>query len=169
MAWKLCYPHPLGASSHVSTGWHAPLLPNPGAELSTGLHETGGLPGNWALDFLAPAGTLVLAVEAGTITRLSGHDPKAGVFPGRVFGWNTYLTTPDELVYFYTHQGRRFVDVDQKVRRGEAIGIVGAPPSSFEWTQHTHLGVTFPAPPHPRSSQRAIVNVGLAPRVKVPA
>lgn len=161
---KLCYPHPKDADSHVSVGWHPPIRGL--GPLSTGLHETSGLAHNWALDFMAKGGTKILAVEAATVWKLSGHDPKDGVIDGDIFGWNTYLMTKDGLIYFYTHQGSRSVKVGDRVVRGQIIGVVGKWPDD-PGRSHTHLGVTFPAPPHPRSSQRAIVNVGEAPRLAV--
>lgn len=107
------------------------------------LHETAGLPGNWALDFMAPGGTRVLAVEAGEITRLSGHNPDEGVIDGDIFGWNVYLTTPAGRMYFYTHLGNRDVRVGEKVNAGTIIGHVGHWPGD-EPRSHTHLGVTHP-------------------------
>ena len=68
----LCYPHPKGLG-----------LRRPPA---SDLHETAGLPGNFALDFMAPGGTPVLAPEAGTIFKLSGHDPSEGVLGADIFG-----------------------------------------------------------------------------------
>jgi len=143
---RLCYPHPKGSKSTVNEKW---------------IHETGGLAHNWALDFMAPGGTPVLAVEAGTIWRLSGHDPAGGV-NGDIYGWNTYLMTRDGLMYFYTHQDLRFVKLGQRVKRGDIIGRVGQWPGD-PGRSHTHLGVTHPM--GMRASQRAIKNVAEAPRI----
>jgi len=146
----LCYPHPKGATSVVAGG------------VPKGLHPTAGLAHNWALDFLAHGGTPVLAVEKGTIWKCSGHDPAEGVIGGDIYGWNTYLLTPDGLMYFYTHQSERFVRVGDKVAKGAIIGTVGHWPHD-EGRSHTHLGVTHPM--GDRASRRAILNVADAPRV----
>lgn len=146
---KLCYPHPRGSASHV-----------PGGE--NDLHQTAGLPGNWALDFLAPGGTPVLAVEDGRITRFSGHDPADGVRDGDIFGWNVYVEAPDKVEYFYTHLGTRTMHVGDKVKRGKVIGAVGHWPDD-PGRSHTHLGCTHPM--GEKASKRAICNVLEAPKV----
>jgi murein DD-endopeptidase MepM/ murein hydrolase activator NlpD len=148
---SLVYPHPKGAASTVSGG------------IPGGLHPTVGLAHNWALDFMAPGGTPVLAVEKGTIWRLSGHNPNEGVIGGSICGWSTYLLTPDGLIYFYTHQGERYVQLTEKVRKGQVIGKVLSWPHD-PGRSHTHLGVTHPM--GDRASKRAIQNVGKAPHVK---
>jgi murein DD-endopeptidase MepM/ murein hydrolase activator NlpD len=127
---KLVYPHPLGTASH----------PPPRSDL----HQTAGLPGNWALDFMAPGGTRFLAPETGTITRLSGHNPSEGVIDGDIYGWNIYLTAPSGIWYFATHLGNRDVKVGQKVTAGTILGHVGMWPHD-PGRSHTHLGVTHPA------------------------
>ena len=145
---KLCYPHPRGASSIVN---------------EKALHPTAGLAHNWALDYMAPGGTEVLAVESGTVWKCSGHDPATGVHDGDIYGWNVYLITRDGLVYFYTHLGERYVKYGQKVLKGEVIGKVGHWPHD-EGRSHTHLGVTHPV--GDRASKRACLNVAEAPHVK---
>lgn len=127
----LVYPHPAGL------GLHRP--PN------SDLHETAGIPGNFALDFMAPGGTPFLAPQASTVSRLSGHDPAEGVLDGDIFGWNIYLTTsPGKVVYFATHLGDRHVTVGEKVKLGQLLGHVGHWPGDPD-RSHTHLGITHPA------------------------
>lgn len=126
----LDYPHP--------NTWNGP------APTESDLHQTAGLADNWALDFMAPGGTQVLSPEAGTIFKLSGHDPTAGVVGGDIFGWNVYVHTPAGLLYFMTHLGDRDVQVGQSVRAGDIIGHVGHWPND-PGRSHTHLGVTDPA------------------------
>ncbi|HLY83721.1 MAG TPA: M23 family metallopeptidase [Acidimicrobiales bacterium] len=146
----LCYPHALP--------WKGPAPP------ASDLHETAGIPGNWALDFMAHGGTTILAPEDCTVTRLSGHDPKEGdLGAAGIFGWNTYLETHDGLLYFLTHQGSRAVHVGQKVKLGEIIGVVGHWPND-EPRSHTHMGVTHPD--GVKASQVAICKVAEAGRVK---
>lgn len=124
------------------------------------LHPTLGLAYNWALDFMAPGGTPVLAVEEGTIWKLSGHDPAQGVVLGSVFGWNVYLHTKSGLLYFYTHLGVRNVKLGQKMKPGGLIGYVGNWPGD-PGRSHTHLGVTHPVTA--AASKAQIVRVSKAP------
>jgi len=145
---NLCYPHPLGSRSTVNTKY---------------IHQTGGIAHNYALDYMAPGGVNVLAVEAGTIYRLSGYEPGTGVHQGSVYGYNIYLQTKDGLMYFYTHMDRRYVSVGQKVKKGDIIGRVGQWPGD-PGRSHTHLGVTHPM--GDKASRRACLNVAEAPRVK---
>jgi murein DD-endopeptidase MepM/ murein hydrolase activator NlpD len=144
---RLAYPHPAGARSHYDP--HA-------------LHDTGGLPGNRALDFLAPGGTPVVASQTGIVSRLSGHDPVHGVYPGAVFGWSVYIGCPDGF-YFATHMGARYCHVGQHVVPGTLLGRVGHWPHD-EGRSHTHLGFTAHA--GRKASRRRIEAVGLAPHVK---
>ena len=128
----------------------------------TGLHDTGGIAGNVALDFMAPGGTQVVAPQAGVISRLSGHDPVNGVYPGAVFGWSFYLTTIDGF-YFCTHLGVRYCHVGLHVAPGMLLGLVGHWPHD-EGRSHTHLGFTAHA--GRKQSTKRIEAVGVAPRMK---
>ena len=108
------------------------------------LHETDGLPGYWALDFICKAGLGVVSPEAGTITRFSGHDPSDDHADSiGAFGWSTYITTPGAYVYFITHQGRRYptLRVGMKVQPGDLIGYVG---DQRYRPDHAHVGVHSP-------------------------
>jgi murein DD-endopeptidase MepM/ murein hydrolase activator NlpD len=128
-ALKRVYPHPLGALSEVCQG----------------LHPTAGLYGNWAIDFCAPGGTKVLAVENATITKLSGRDPASGANQTiGIFGWSIHYETPEGYRYFSTHYGSRSpLQVGQHVDAGQVVGTVGHWPGD-ESRSHTHLGVTSP-------------------------
>lgn len=130
----LVYPHPVGTPNTRING--AP--PPPG-----NVHDTKGLAGNIALDFMAPGGTMVLAPEAGTITALTGRDPATGVHDGDIFGFSIHLVTAGGLEYFATHLGDRTVHKGQPVRPGDVIGHVGHWPND-PGRSHTHLGVTHP-------------------------
>lgn len=145
---KLVYPHAKSSTSSVNDPY--------------GLHPTGGLAGNWALDFMAPGGTRIVAPQAGIVHRLSGHNPVDGVFPGAVFGWSTYIDCADGF-YFLTHQGVRYVHVGQHVQPGTLIGLVGHWPH-YEGRSHSHLGFTAHA--GRKASVARIEAVGHAKRVK---
>jgi murein DD-endopeptidase MepM/ murein hydrolase activator NlpD len=107
------------------------------------VHQTGGIRGNYALDFLAGPETPVLAPEAGVITRLSGHDPATGLHGSNrdVFGWSIYMRVPLRGFYYSTHYGRVIVHEGQQVRAGQVVGYVGRWPYDTP-RSHTHLGYT---------------------------
>jgi murein DD-endopeptidase MepM/ murein hydrolase activator NlpD len=120
-----------------------PIYLHPKGEFTrrpTFIHPTSGLPGNWALDFMAPGGTTILAPQDGWVTRWSGHDPREGVVNGDIFGWNTYFTVPDGW-YFLTHQAGRLVHPGKWVKKGTPIGLVGHWPFD-PGRSHSHLGFT---------------------------
>lgn len=127
------------------------------------LHETGGIPHNWALDFICKAGAGIVAPEAGLIDRFSGHDPSDDTADARgVFGWTTYLRTPAGYEYFITHQGRRYptLRVGMHVQAGDLLGYVGD--QRFR-PDHAHVGVT--SPKGDADAKQRIVAVSKAPRV----
>ncbi len=140
------------------------LYPVPAAKRppATDLHETGGLPGNWALDYLAPAGSLVLSPVDGKVTRWSGHDPATGEHPGAVFGWTIYLEGQKLAPVFVTHLGKRLARVGARVCRGKPIGEVGAWPGD-PGRSHCHLGVTAATV---ESSKEAALAIAQALRVR---
>lgn len=121
---KLCYPHPAISGTYVGQG----------------LHQTTGIYGNWAIDFMAHGGTPVLAVERARITRFSGHDPS--IPPNHsagIWGWSIYYESVTGYHYFSTHYGARTCQVGQIVEVGTQIGIVGNWPGD-SGRSHTHLG-----------------------------
>lgn len=128
-----------------------------------GMHETSGLDGNWALDFICKAGLGICAPEAATVTRFSGHDPSDdSADKNGVYGWTTYLRTPAGYMYFVTHQGRRYptLRVGQHVQAGDLIGFVG---DQRYRPDHLHLGVT--SPKGDADAKARITAVSKAPRV----
>lgn len=128
-----------------------------------GLHETSGLAGNWAVDFCAPPGTTIVAPEKATVVRLSGHDPNEDTWDSQgVFGWTTYLLTPQHYTYFITHEGSRSVRVGQTVMAGEPVGKVGD--QKFR-PDHAHVGVSSPL--GPTDAKKRILAVSTAPRIDI--
>src|SRR6188472_3011125 len=128
-----------------------------------GLHETAGLNGNWAIDFICKAGLGIVAVEDATITRFSGHDPSDdSADKNGVYGWTTYYRTPSGYLYFATHQGRRYptLRVGMSVKAGDLIGYVG---DQRYRADHLHLGVT--SPHGEADAKKRIQAVAAAPRV----
>lgn len=147
---KLIWPLDAGWESSTS-GW---------------VHPTSGIRGNYALDFMAKPNTPILAVESGTITRISGYNPTTGVHgAGDVFGWSYYLRTLSSFGFYYgTHLGRVFVGAGQKVRVGDIIGLVGNWPHDPPRSHH-HLGFTsFTYLSY--VSKKKIVAVSNSPRVE---
>jgi murein DD-endopeptidase MepM/ murein hydrolase activator NlpD len=107
-----------------------------------GTHETAGLPGYPAHDFMAPSGTHAVAPVSGTVVKLSGHDPAAGPTQGAhgPLGWSVYIKGNDGKEYFLTHMGDRNVKVGQRVKQGQVIGTV-ADYAKYGTPSHIHLGV----------------------------
>lgn len=105
-------------------------------------HPTAGLPGYPAHDYMAPAGTPVVAPVSGKIIKLSGHDPKQGPTQGPhgPFGWSVYVQGDDGKTYFLTHLGTRKVKLGQRVRQGAVIGSVGNY-AKYGGANHVHEGV----------------------------
>lgn len=129
------------------------------------IHQTGGIFGNYALDWMAAPGTPVLASEAGTVSRTAGHDPASGLHGSNrdVFGWSVYLRVGVTGFYFDTHLGRLAVAAGQKLRAGDIVGWVGDWPYDRP-RSHLHRGFTsftyFPS-----ISKNKILSVAAAPRV----
>lgn len=112
----------------------------------SGEHPTEGLPGFPARDYMAPAGSPVVAPVSGTIVKLSGHDPSAGPTEGAhgPFGWSVYVQGTNGRTYYLTHMGSRDVKVGQTVKAGTSLGTVG---DYARWTgtpDHIHMGVSAP-------------------------
>jgi hypothetical protein len=105
-------------------------------------HETAGLPGYPAHDYMAPAGAPAVAPVTGKVVKLSGHDPSAGPTGGvhGPFGWSVYIQGDDGRRYYLTHMGSRDVRVGQRVKAGQQIGSVG---NYAKWggANHIHMGV----------------------------
>jgi len=127
------------------------------------LHETGGLPGNWAIDFCCNPGTAVLAPERATVTRFSGSPPGTDHPDGAgVFGWTTYLQAQKGYMYFLTHQGARLptLKIGMVVQPGDILGFVG---NQQYRPDHLHLGVSSPL--GPEDAKKRIVSVARAARI----
>jgi hypothetical protein len=145
-----CYPHPLGA---------------PGTTIGQGLHQTDGVYGNWAIDFMAPGGTKVLAVVNATVSKLSGHSPADGVIdPPGIFGWSIYYDTADGFRFYSTHYGKRTVMLGQRVDVGKVVGEVGSWPGD-PGRSHTHLGCSSVR--GTSAAKAKILSISNAPRVAV--
>jgi len=123
------------------------------------LHETGGIAGNWALDFMDPGGTSVYAPVDCHVTHLSGHDPHTGVHHGDIFGWSVHFTDTKGRTYFATHLGTR-IGAGTQLRAGQKFGTIGSWPRD-PGRSHLHLGVDAGSR---SASQTWIKKIANAPR-----
>ena len=114
--------------------------PVPGQKPQRSTHDTDGLSGYPAYDYMAPAGKSVVAPVGGKVIRISGKDPKAGGAPGGALGYSVYLRGDDGKTYFLTHIDRVRPKVGAKVRQGQKIAVIANGPSSWS-TPHVHMGI----------------------------
>jgi len=131
------------------------------------LHETGGIDGNWALDWMNPAGTAVYAPTAMTVVAKGGHDPASGTWRngkhdrrGDIFGWSLHLRDRHDFTYFATHLGSVSVAVGQKLLVAQRFGAIGHWPHD-PGRSHLHLGVDAGSD---AASKKMIRSISLAPR-----
>lgn len=108
----------------------------------SGIHQTAGLPGYPARDYMAPSGSPVVSPVNGHVTRLSGHSPAMGPISGPhgPLGWSVYIRGDNGHSYFLTHMGTRTVHVGQKLVQGQVIGTV-ADYAKYGTPSHIHMGV----------------------------
>ena len=127
------------ALSGTSVANAIPGSPVPGQSPHAATHETSGLAGYPAYDYMAPAGTVTVAPATGRIMRLSGKDPSLGGSPGGPLGYSIYLQGGGHN-YFLTHLDKLRVKAGQRVRQGQQIAEVAAGPASWS-SPHVHMGV----------------------------
>ena len=120
--------------------------PVPNQRIHAATHQTLGLDGYPAYDYMDKAGTRVLSPVDGKVTRLSGHDPKNGPTngPHGPFGYSVYIEGGGRK-FFLTHLGSRNVKVGDSVRKGQKIGTIG---DYAKWggADHVHMGINGPYP-----------------------
>lgn len=112
----------------VGTVPSANLLP---AEFTT-THDTDGLPGWGALDWMRPAGTIVGSPVGGTVERTGGSTGTRGA---GVYGRNVYLKTDSGQRLFLTHFSDIFVRDRQRVQAGDPLGRV----APYGNASHIHI------------------------------
>jgi murein DD-endopeptidase MepM/ murein hydrolase activator NlpD len=89
-----------------------------------------------AIDILAPRGTDVVAVEAGTVAKL---------FTSVAGGLTVYQYDPSEkFVYYYAHLDAYATGLKEgdKLRKGDLIGKVGTTGNAPESTPHLHFAIS---------------------------
>jgi murein DD-endopeptidase MepM/ murein hydrolase activator NlpD len=114
------------------------LLPVEGASRATlvpSFRQSRGTRVHEALDIIAPRGTRVLAVEAGTIAKL---------FTSRFGGLTVYQFDPSgRFAYYYAHLDGYAAGLaeGQTVARGQVLGYVGSTGNAAPDAPHLHFGV----------------------------
>jgi murein DD-endopeptidase MepM/ murein hydrolase activator NlpD len=109
---------PVRGRVRLGQGWGAP--------------RDGGRRRHQGIDLLAPAGTPLVAVADGRITRLRNHDWGLG-------GISLRLTDHQGTGYYYAHNQRNLVQLGQRVRRGQVIAQVGATGNARGGSPHLHF------------------------------
>jgi hypothetical protein len=133
------------------------------ANICQGLHQTAGLDGNWAIDFCCTPNTIIVAVEKGVITKLSGRAPSQDTWDNSgVFGYSIHLRTAGGYRYFVTHLGSRArgMKVGMTYEVGDLIGKVG---DQHYRPDHVHYGVSSPV--STADAKKRITAVSRAPRI----
>jgi murein DD-endopeptidase MepM/ murein hydrolase activator NlpD len=109
---------PVQGPVRIGQGWGAP--------------RDGGRRRHQGIDLLAPAGTPLVAVADGRITRLSNRDRGRG-------GVSLRLTDRQGTGYYYAHNQRNLVHLGQRVLRGQVIALVGATGNARGGPPHLHF------------------------------
>lgn len=116
-----------------------PGSPVPGQRYHTATHQTAGLAGYPAFDYMAPAGTPCVAPADGKIDRLSGSAPGGHCQSGGACGYSIYMSGGGKS-YFLTHIDKVSVKVGDQVKQGEQIAEIANGPRHWS-TPHVHMGV----------------------------
>jgi murein DD-endopeptidase MepM/ murein hydrolase activator NlpD len=105
------------------------------AAMSDGFAEARGKRSHMAVDILAPRGSPVVAVDDGTLARLSSS-PAGGISIDQLDAALRYC-------FFYAHLERyaEGLTEGQAVKRGEVIGYVGATGNAPPNTPHLHFAI----------------------------
>lgn len=119
-----------------------PGSPVPGQQAHSSTHETAGLSGYPAYDYMAPTGSPAVSPVDGVVDRLSGHPVSAGWFPapGGAFGLSIYINGNDGKSYYLTHLDKLMVQAGDRVKQGQQVAIL-APLTENGNASHVHMGV----------------------------
>lgn len=135
-------PAPVAEASYASGSYSGPVpdaflgmfnvWPVPGGQLADGFGYRDGGEFHGGIDVLAPGGTQIVAVGAGTVVQI-GYDG----------GWGQYVRIAHngsiQTLYAHMIGGSPVVSVGQFVEAGQVIGLVGA--TGYATTTHCHLEV----------------------------
>jgi murein DD-endopeptidase MepM/ murein hydrolase activator NlpD len=111
---------PVKAPVQIGQGWGAP--------------RDGGRRRHQGIDLLASAGTPVVAVASGQITRLSNRDRGRG-------GISLWLRDRRGTAYYYAHNQHNLVRLGQRVRAGQLLARVGATGNARGGPPHLHFQI----------------------------
>jgi len=111
---------PVKGPVRIGQGWGAP--------------RDGGRRRHQGIDLLAPAGTPLVAVTSGTITRLSNTDRGRG-------GISLWLRDRRGTAYYYAHNQHNLVHLGQPVKTGQQLARVGATGNAHGGPPHLHLQI----------------------------
>jgi murein DD-endopeptidase MepM/ murein hydrolase activator NlpD len=111
---------PVKGPVRIGQGWGAP--------------RDGGRRRHQGIDLLAPAGTPLVAVTSGTITRLSNTDRGHG-------GISLWLRDRRGTAYYYAHNQHNLVHLGQPVKTGQQLARVGATGNAHGGPPHLHLQI----------------------------
>jgi len=111
---------PVKGPVRIGQGWGAP--------------RDGGRRRHQGIDLLAPAGTPLVAVTSGHITRLSNLDRGRG-------GISLWLREARGTAYYYAHNQHNLVLLGQQVRQGQVLARVGATGNARGGPPHLHFQI----------------------------
>jgi murein DD-endopeptidase MepM/ murein hydrolase activator NlpD len=111
---------PVVGPVRIGQGWGAP--------------RDGGRRRHQGIDLLAPAGTRLVAVASGHISRLSNQDRGRG-------GISLWLRDRRGTAFYYAHNQHNLVRLGQRVRAGQVIARVGATGNAGGGPPHLHFQI----------------------------
>ena len=124
---------------------HRPTLPHGGARSGVcpvkgpvrigqgwGAARDGGRRRHEGIDLLAPAGTPLVAVASGRISRLSNRDRGRG-------GISLWLRDRRGTAYYYAHNQHNLVHLGQPVQAGQLLARVGTTGNARGGPPHLHF------------------------------
>jgi murein DD-endopeptidase MepM/ murein hydrolase activator NlpD len=111
---------PVKGPVRIGQGWGAP--------------RDGGRRRHQGVDLLAPAGTPLVAVANGHITRLSNIDRGRG-------GISLWLRDRRGTAYYYAHNHHNLVHRGQRVRAGQLVARVGTTGNAKGGPPHLHFQI----------------------------
>jgi murein DD-endopeptidase MepM/ murein hydrolase activator NlpD len=109
---------PVKGPLRIGQGWGAP--------------RDGGRRRHQGIDLLAPAGTHLVAVASGNISRLSNRDRGLG-------GISLWLRDRRGTAYYYAHNQHNLVRLGQQVHAGQVIARVGTTGNATGGPPHLHF------------------------------
>jgi murein DD-endopeptidase MepM/ murein hydrolase activator NlpD len=111
---------PVKGPVRIGQGWGAP--------------RDGGRRRHQGIDLLAPAGTPLVAVASGHVSRLSNVDRGRG-------GISLWLRAARGTAYYYAHNQHNLVRLGQRVQAGQLLARVGATGNAKGGPPHLHFQI----------------------------